>query len=866
MPESHRTPVRDLLLTHRGLVFPPLGDSRLPEQIVRACELELSNIGFVLSDRLRAKLATCSIDGLAAFRAGTIAALLEHIGGDRKHEPLFRRFPEGIPNDTEELWWRKVLVHFLQGEDQPCLFCGRTGTTHVLNPCRHVVCDRCFDGSNYSACPSCEHHVDQSSPFFEPSPDRQRPVEKVVFKLLDLGLSESAEARSMFVGLCERKQALSKVDREAILVILRQYKSQALAWIPAVIPVRENVAIVFGTLFQECKADEVLPVAARYITTATDVLRFIAVLSGTDGSLQRETVFRQIERTEAPSRFWGEIAKLIGAKPPGPYPTTVTIPIRVDRFKVAKLSRSLRRSVLNLLERIERERLIEDMLRHRSFWVWVGEFLHPGEMANRFPKTASAFQVVRKNDDRGIAAPPFQTWYSRVENAIAQHDVHRMLTVLKERPGEFARRFDLAIRVAGDDAAAVNDIVYSLVVLMPALATPVLLTLRNHLSKRHGPAKVRIYWPKGQIAKCVSSSDDRADLPAHAIEPTVVAIETELLRRFSQKPRFDQCVIDEDLKNIPVPFNERTASAAAVSLPRGSQIGVPEGKAIRLFLHWCQPEKNPHRSDLDLSVALYDEKWRYLGVCSYYQLTLTAKDGRLIARSSGDLRDAPWPNGATEFVDLHSPEALELGTRFAVMVINNYAGMPFTQLERGFAGLMFRDDSMGHHFDPRTVHLKFTLTGENGVFLPLVFDLWESRLHWLDVQSKGQFEMNNVENSRSAIAKLCPELIEYFSSGVRPSMFDLALLHGAARCRRVIVRGIETKCFVHRDDENDVEFHERIVHGKPDELRSGALNLGDSPALAALVQGNIDLPVGSSAYALFRERVIPTLAASDLLS
>ncbi|MHB0955470.1 MAG: hypothetical protein ACYC0X_03740 [Pirellulaceae bacterium] len=341
-----------------------------------------------------------------------------------------------------------------------------------------------------------------------------------MFKLLDLGLNESAEARSMFAGLCGRKQALSKVDREAILVILRQYKSQALAWIPAMIPVRENVAIVFGTLFQECKADEVLPVAARYITTATDVLRFIAVLSGTDGSLQRETVFQQYERMEGPSRFWGAIAKIIGAKPPGPYPRTVTVPIRVNRFKVAKMSRSLRRSLLNLLERIERERLIEDMLRHRSYWVWVGEFLHPGEMANRFPKTASAFQVVRKNDDSGKAAPPFHTWYSRVENAIAQHDVHRMLTILKERPGEFARRFDFAIRVAGDDAAAINDIVNSLVVLMPALATPVLLTLRNHLSKRHGPAKVRIYWPKGQVLAGVHvPPQDVASLKQPSFQP-----------------------------------------------------------------------------------------------------------------------------------------------------------------------------------------------------------------------------------------------------------------------------------------------------------------------------------------------------------
>ena len=143
---------------------------RLPQHFVRAVDLELAEIGYVLSERLRGRLSGCSLDDLRDFRGRTIAALLEHLGGDQKHEPLFRRFPEGVPDNTEDLWWKKVLVHFLQVDGQPCLFCGRLGTTHVLNPCRHVVCDRCFDGQNYSACPSCEHHVDRSSPFFTQAP------------------------------------------------------------------------------------------------------------------------------------------------------------------------------------------------------------------------------------------------------------------------------------------------------------------------------------------------------------------------------------------------------------------------------------------------------------------------------------------------------------------------------------------------------------------------------------------------------------------------------------------------------------------------------------------------------------------------
>ncbi len=314
------------------------------------------------------------------------------------------------------------------------------------------------------------------------------------------------------------------------------------------------------------------------------------------------------------------------------------------------------------------------------------------------------------------------------------------------------------------------------------------------------------------------------------------------------------------------PFNERTASKSAISLPRGSRVPVPEGKLVRLFLHWCQPAEEGRPTDLDLSVGLYDDSWRYVGVCSYYQLKLKGKDGALIAQSAGDLQDGPWPDGATEFVDLHRGQALAAGVRYAVMVVNNYRGMPFSRLERGFAGVMLRDDPGGRHFDPRTVQLKFALDGENGVFLPMVLDLRDSVLHWLDVHAKGEFEMNNVETSNAAITKICPELMMYFGSGVRASMFDLGLLHAAARCERVFVRGERTAQFVRRPGETAAAFHARLVRGEADEPRSQTPRADGPPILAMLYRGDVDLPKGSSAYALFRERVTPWLAASDLLS
>jgi hypothetical protein len=101
--------------------------------------------------------------------------------------------------------------------------------------------------------------------------------------------------------------------------------------------------------------------------------------------------------------------------------------------------------------------------------------------------------------------------------------------------------------------------------------------LSSHLPARVEKAGIRVYWPKGRVAKGVSSNDERPALPPRTIEALVPAIDAELLRRFSAKPAFADCLIDDGLRTIIVPFNERTASRSAVSLPRGSRVQVPTG-------------------------------------------------------------------------------------------------------------------------------------------------------------------------------------------------------------------------------------------------------------------------------------------------
>jgi hypothetical protein len=431
-------------------------------------------------------------------------------------------------------------------------------------------------------------------------------------------------------------------------------------------------------------------------------------------------------------------------------------------------------------------------------------------------------------------------------------------------------------------AANPDDVITSFAAVVPRTATPALVSLRAHLAVRGRPLAARVFWPKAAFCVPRPPADRRPPLPAAAVARVTRLLDEELVRRFAEKPAFATALLDEALGSILVPFNERTASKSAVQLPRGSSVAIPASKELRLFMHWCEPASAGWDStDLDLSVGFFDEKWNLVGTCAYYQLTAKDALGRPLARSSGDFTSAPYPDGAAEFVDFDRQLAREAGYRYAVMVVNAYSGLPFSALERATAGVMLLDDpKAGAHFDPRTVALAFALAGANGIFMPLVVDLETSRLHWLDAYSRGQFEHNNVATSQRSIGRICPAMIDYFASGTRPTMLDLGRYHAAARSRRVLVRTAgpgdqpgATHVFLRRDDEPALAFLERLRGGEPDQrLPAGELgvdpttHLGEAPIFAMLLRGDLALPAGSSSYALFRQQLIPTMAAPDLLA
>ena len=145
---------------------PELGEPEHNERAAHALALELAELGYVPSYALLTRLGRMPLAQLTALHGWLPKALAQAKGAHVKHTPLYRRFPDGVPNDTFTLWIQRILVHYLQREGLPCITCGGVGSTHVLRPCHHVVCERCFDITATTGCPVCGTKLIEGSRFF----------------------------------------------------------------------------------------------------------------------------------------------------------------------------------------------------------------------------------------------------------------------------------------------------------------------------------------------------------------------------------------------------------------------------------------------------------------------------------------------------------------------------------------------------------------------------------------------------------------------------------------------------------------------------------------------------------------------------
>ncbi len=563
----------------------------------------------------------------------------------------------------------------------------------------------------------------------------KRPIldEKVKYDIIDLGTEE--DFNDIFTTLISTKSSISQFDKEIIEFFVNKLpKNEVLSLLPENIYMKEQLSLLIGLMLKRFDIEEIQDKLSKYIKNPSDILRIAVAFSGGDVSLATNTKFVNFKRKE-------------------------------------------RKFLLFLLENCN-VKLEEEMVKYRHRWIRLGEKLHPGNYSNKYKRTYEAFKKLRNEK--------IQTDNTKIELFLKNGSIKKAVELLLKNPGNFARRLDHIFRIS----TATRRLNFSneFLSVVDKVSTPVLLQLINHFENRNSN-KFRIIFPKGNLAKIQVLENNLKKINEDFIDSFTNNLIKVLIQRFKKLEPLGKVYIDEKLKDYFVPFSQRSSSRALKTIVRGSKIDLDDNyNIIRFFIHWKNlNNKNSEdyysedyyrsgdRVDLDLSGILVNEDFSDSIDIAYYNLK------EFGAYHSGDITDAP--KGACEFIDINMEQNINNGYRYIIMCVNSFTHHHFKNIPECFAGWMGRkEQNSGEIFEPKTVKNKIDLTSESGIAIPLIIDMKERKVIWLDLvlKRKPRFE-NNVYRNKNNIKLLFQSMIDL----KKTTLYDLFYLHAIARGKLV---------------------------------------------------------------------------------
>lgn len=387
----------------------------------------------------------------------------------------------------------------------------------------------------------------------------------------------------------------------------------------------------------------------------------------------------------------------------------------------------------------------ETAYRHKNKWIKLLHNIHVGD----YSATLWNKVKVLRNDEK------VQTFNGQVEQCLNEMNIKKAIYLLKQRPSEFARRLDHILRITDGP----NYVISEFNDIIEYIPTKILIQLYGHFKHRTTERK-SVVLPKGSTVKAVLI-DQKGEISNNLKNIVLNCIENALIKRFNDSPLTSKKIyIDPRLKNCPVPSGMRSVSDGLVTVPRGTQFDFGDDNILRFFVYWVG-------MDIDLSASFHDKDFKYLNHISYTNL----REGQCY--HSGDIINGL--DGGTEFIDVNIKHAKEKA-RYIVMNVFVYNGPTFAEHEECFVGYMTRTNPGKHEvFDPKTVKQKLDVTNKSRYVCPLIFDLEERKVIYIDMEKKINSHIfgNNIESNRAGV-----EDILYASvNPSKMSLYDLFDIH-----------------------------------------------------------------------------------------
>lgn len=369
---------------------------------------------------------------------------------------------------------------------------------------------------------------------------------------------------------------------------------------------------------------------------------------------------------------------------------------------------------------------------------------------------------------------------------MSENDQDTALRLLKQRPGEFARKLDVLLRKSKQH----EKILHSFGEVAENVSVPVLLQVREHFLHRNKEQSIRVAFPKGSLARSHVIEAATEPIKEEICTEVVRICEQALVSIFQVREPLGKVYLSPEFQNYIVPFSQRSASKALHTITRGSRLKLKETtKIIRPFIWWTNEENvggyDSGRVDLDLSAAIFDENWNCLKHIPY--TNLRSKD--FGSYHSGDITNGGDVNGdgACEFIDTDIDAVIANDGRYLVYQVYSYTSTPFCDLPHAMFGWMERENGeTGEIFEPKTVQQKLDLASNSCVTIPVIFDCVTREMIWCDMNlsidgCSYQYGEINVESNLKGVTATCFAMVNM----KKPTLYDLIQLHICARGEEV---------------------------------------------------------------------------------
>lgn len=581
--------------------------------------------------------------------------------------------------------------------------------------CGHLIPENTFPLERYNGCPFC------GTPFQLAKIENSGQGSKL--KVLELWTE--GDLTKYFKDLLESRTALDATQMDSLKALVKE-----LPLPESDITMKETQIVVLEALVEKGEYEK----GQQFIPSPSDILRYLWYKkTGFLQIVEPKTIIKRTTQNNAHLTFSLDKSKKANTD------VKTGLKLKYNRAECKMVA-----TWLNNLN-MDVEKACEIMHPKRGMWIRFIRALRLAEYAKR-----PGFEYL-KGLMNVFYNQAYTVYQGEVEQSRIKVDTEKTFTLLKQRPGLFARSLFANMLWFGDD-----ETLSAFEEVMDKVPMRLLFTLNMYAQTYFDPNAQRMVKPLGGTSKRIGANklvsiytDDQLKTMISKVEDLCVKA---VSNRFKQIPTESKTMyIDPMLFNIPLSIGDRSETIQDTSCAlMGTHFSV-EGNAVRLFMQWGKDLPAQH---LDMDLSCHIALPHTTTVCSYYNLTAPG------AKHSGDIRSIPNKVGTAEYVELDINELTRVGAQYVVFTCNAYSnGAISPNLVVGWINSAYPmkiSEKTGVAYDPSCVQHQVRVS--KGLSKGLVFgvlDVSAREIIWLEMPFGGQIVANmDAKNVEALIAKL----------------------------------------------------------------------------------------------------------------